>query len=643
MTDIQFDAGTLLASDDDNLELTYALVPHGEKCRSNLGEFEVGIGMFSIPEDLTGMSVNLDHKRERPVAAFVALTDQPDTMLARFRFRKDDDGRAAYADAKNPNGKRRHVSVEASDVVIRAGKAIAGRVFGAALVENPAFPSATLLAAAADTEPASSYESHSEDEFTDGDGKKWKRVYDSTSESTTETAADGSTTTTSTSTWTEATTPAETSTDTDNNEEDAVSVPNTLTAGKAPAATPATTEARPVDLRTLFAAMNRARVRQATAEDTTLLAAHSAGLGGAPEQIAATLMAALSDIKISGSGSLPVGGAAIQPNWVGQLEQGIAYERQFVPLAKTGTDITAEGKKGYKVHRGTAGAPVDSYAAAGAWAGNKASIASGTGWTDPFTSVLDRFAFGDDVAREYYDLPGGEAVLAAFFSLIKEDHLVWSDEIARLIWVSMAGNPTAKSAAIPTDYPEALGIVMQAIRRVNRQKADKRRDRASFVIVNDEAAEAIDFTPFEKIPEFIKFSWNLDRSDLKAGDIVLVNGDNGITGSPAALAGASYALELDELAGGPLWIDALNIAQGGVDRAIHGYLQSFQVRPEAVELVGTPESRQNSTAYPVGRLIKASSVVYRVTVAGTSGGSAPTAPAVGATVADGGATLLRLV
>ena len=150
------------------------------------------------------------------------------------------------------------------------------------------------------------------------------------------------------------------------------------------------------------------------------------------------------------------------------------------------------------------------------------------------------------------------------------------------------------------------------------------------------------YTPFEKIPEFIKFSANTDGTGVADGDVVLVNGDTGITDTASVLIGARKAIQFDELANGPLHVDALNIAQGGIDKAVHGYLQTFIVRPEAVTTIGTPDTRANSTVYSAGRLIKASAVVYRVSGAGTTGSSAPTAPAVDATVADGTATLLRL-
>lgn len=53
-------------------------------------------------------------------------------------------------------------------------------------------------------------------------------------------------------------------------------------------------------------------------------------------------------------------------------------------------------------------------------------------------------------------------------------------------------------------------------------------------------------------------------------------------------------------------------------------------------------ARANSTAYAIGDVISASSVAYVVTVAGTSGVSAPTYPTAGATASDGTATIRHL-
>lgn len=50
------------------------------------------------------------------------------------------------------------------------------------------------------------------------------------------------------------------------------------------------------------------------------------------------------------------------------------------------------------------------------------------------------------------------------------------------------------------------------------------------------------------------------------------------------------AIEFDELPGGPLQIDALELAKGGIDRAVHGYLQKFVVRPEAIVTVGVADA-----------------------------------------------------
>lgn len=70
-----------------------------------------------------------------------------------------------------------------------------------------------------------------------------------------------------------------------------------------------------------------------------------------------------------------------------------------------------------------------------------------------------------------------------------------------------------------------------------------------------------------------------------------------------------------------------------------------RVTTSTVDFLGralTRDLRVNSTAYSLGALIEfTGGEEFTVTTAGTTAASAPTAPAVGATVADGTATLTR--
>ena len=116
--------------------------------------------------------------------------------------------------------------------------------------------------------------------------------------------------------------------------------------------------------------------------------------------------------------------------------------------------------------------------------------------------------------------------------------------------------------------------------------------------------------------------------------------------------GSKVGVDFDELPGGPLIIDAIDLAKGGIDKATHGYLQTFVKRPEAFAHVGVAtEAWTASTAYGVGTIVKngGSNVLQAIAVgavpgaaSGASGGTAPTNPAVGATVNDGAVTWKRL-
>lgn len=560
MPDILIEGGEVLANLDDRT-LTGLLLPYGEEGRTNVGRFSVMAGDITIPEDPSVVSLNNDHDRFQPIGRATRLWETAAGIMATFAI-----GRTAAGDRALTDETRRCLSAEFK-TGIKNGRATGGVLAAAAKVARGAFPSAQVLAADAELDDdAVTSEDHSETVYTDEDGKTYRRVYDSV---TTEQQTDDGTETTISTTITETETdeaPADQVETEEESEVTATAVPQTQRDSA-----PATTSDRPADLQSIFAAFAEVKSNP-----------HAADAIG--------VLAALSDIKISGTGALPVGGNVIRENWVGQLYQGIPYERQFITLGTLGTSITAGGKKGYTLGRGTAASPVDSFD--GTWAGNKAAIPSGVGFTASKASELFRFAFGVDIAREFFDLPGGAEVVEAFLRLVVEDHLVWSDEIARQTWVATAGAPIAAGTYPGVDghdYGSALGMLIQGILAVKAKKADNRRDQPTFAIANELAYEQLIYTPKDLVPEFVNFTASTDSTGTADGLRVVV-GDTGIEDTPSVIVGSGKAVEFDELAGGPLHIDALDLARGGVDKAIHGYLQRFVVRPEAVVHIGTADA-----------------------------------------------------
>lgn len=589
---IEYEGGEVLASLEERT-ITGLLIPFNEEGRTNVGRFQVEAGTVDLPSDPSVVSLNTDHDRTNVVGRASRIWQEARGVMATFSIAKTPEGDAALADATNPTGKRRKLSAEFGPAVIKAGKLVAGhaRLWGAARVEAGAFPSAQVLAA--DTpEPAAVTPITPAAEPAAAPAEA--------------TNTEGASTVTATEVLAGAPAPA--------------IVPNTLAAPAARA------EGRPIDARNVFAS----------------IAALKTNPG---DNDARQVLAALTDVKFDGSGALPATDV-LRPNWLGQLYDGIPYVREYISLAALGTNITAAGKKGFKVRRGTSGAPIASPAGipnGGNWQGNKTEINSYGGFTQTQGSSLRRFAVGEDIAREFYDLPGGAEVIEAFLKLVIEDHLYWSDTWALFDLGTAAGAPVA-AGTYPTNYPASLGMLIQGILAVKARKGDGRRDVPTFAIANEQAYSDLVFAAGgeQNLPAFVNIAISTNSAGTVDGNVQVVQGDTGITGSASVMVGAKRAVEFDELSGGPLIINALDLVNGGVDRAVHGYLQTFPVREEAVVLIGTADARANSTAVSLGQVIKASSTVYRVVGAGTTGASAPTAPAIGSTVTDGTATLLRL-
>jgi hypothetical protein len=559
MTIIQIDAGTLEASETDRT-VTGLLVPYGEECASNLGKFSVDPGVLKVPADLSGMSLNVEHKREHVIGQPTAMRETEKGIVATFSIARTPEGDQALADIKA--GSRRSLSVEAADMILQAGRAISGRIFAASLVAKPAFPSATLLASAPDTLTADEVAATiDEATYVDENGVTWRRVEESTTEL--EIEEDGTTTTTTTTVVEEA--PQDENTSPDTTEETATVVTANTLAAKLATTETITTQERP----TLLAA----QVFQLVAEAKN-----------GNQDAMGTLMAALTDVKITGTGAA-AGAGVLRDDWVGQMWTGRAYERKFINLGRLGTAISAAGKSGFKAARGTAASPLAKLG--GTWAGNKAEVSSGTISTSKHTSTLLKWAFGADIAREFFDLPGGSEVIEAMVRLIIEDYAVWSDESALLGIITAAGTAVAPKAP-PAGYSASMAMLIQGILNVRRAK-----DTPTFALVNETAYEQLLLTPKDLIPEFVSFAFNTEGTGAAdAGRVVVVEAPQAaftglVANTPAVLVGAQNGIEFDELGSTPIVIDAVEIAKGGIDRGVYGYLQTFQVRPESFSLVAT--------------------------------------------------------
>jgi len=579
------DAGTLEFSDAD-MTATGLLIPHGVQCRSNLGMFTFAQGDVVIPTDLTGMSLNEEHKREHVIGGFTKAWEQPEGVFATFKYADTPAGRQAYADGKS--GKRKHLSAEVANVRIRGGKALPGGVlFAAAQVERPAFAGATLLAAE-DTpssdeyvSPESARSSKYITEFTDDEGVRWRRSEESTS-----------TTTVTKISETDAT--AEDADENPNPEEE-----QTLNATATPEPTlitvPATflgsapkglmkdgkMKAEDIDLGTVFASIAAIKNREP----------------GAVED-AVTLLAALADITYNAPGGLTTADSGVlQPAWVGKLWQGRRYQRKYIDL---GTHvfggIQLGGRKGYTM---TADGELVQ-----TWQGNKTEIPTGGATTDTRKSSLRKYGWAADIAREWFDLEGGADVLEELFKLVADSYARVTDQDALrdLFAIASRGSGAALSRRIAPDslpagtpanlayYPAAVQLI-QAIEVVT--DAD---DTPTFAIVNPTSWKQLIYTPKDLLPEYVELSVGVGTGEASvtagSGKVIVKKAPQAFfpgtkAADPQTIAGAKGGIEFREHGTTPISFDAIDIARGGVDRANVGYLETMNVREESFAYVGT--------------------------------------------------------
>lgn len=570
MPETQIDAGTLTASREDRT-VTGLLVPYEEECRSNLGRFKVGTGAFTLPADAAIVGFNEEHDRESVIGRATQLHETPQGIVGTFSIARTPEGDQALEDIAA--GRRKHLSSEVAGVVIRAGRAVGGRLFGAALVLQPAFPSATLLAAAVDTgeDPEPQEEVH-EETTTAPDGSVVDTKTTVTEE--TEDLGDGKSRRTTTTVVVEETTPPEEGTQPVTTPPAAPAAPpQTLVArlrgGQAPATSTPRTPPAPAGIskETLFAGLAAATQDPYGNEDLVSWLSKQGRAGatlyGRRED---TLQAALSDIKAT---TVPNGGHAIaptmvQPQWLGEIWADRVYQRRYIPLFAS-KPLTGFGIQGYKWK---------TKPGVGPWAGNKENVPSNPIEVEPYSYEPEGLAGANDIDRRFRDfnVPG---FWESYFKYMTESYAKQSDQGVLATVVENAAH--VPMGAVPAGIAPGLVAIVDGALAVLDQGSP------TFALVAKNVWRQLLLTPKDKVLEYLSESLGLEEGQAIGFKILPATGAD--LANDQVLVGIGSAACSFELPGSPIRVEGLDMARGGIDPGLFGYWNAIVEEETAFALV----------------------------------------------------------
>src|SRR6478752_2769943 len=145
MTSLEF-IGPRVAAGLADRSVTGVALPYREIGRTNVGAVSVAAGAVRLPAYLSHVKLFSDHGRSTPVGYATAADDSPDRLDMTFHVAGTPAGDTALLEAAEHV--RDALSVELSDVTIKAGVITSAVLDAVALVPLPAYRSARLVLAA---------------------------------------------------------------------------------------------------------------------------------------------------------------------------------------------------------------------------------------------------------------------------------------------------------------------------------------------------------------------------------------------------------------------------------------------------------------------------------------------------------------
>ena len=528
MADVQIEAGSLYANTEERI-VTGLLLPYGELGNTNLGKFSISSGSVTIPADPDIVTLNVQHDREEPIGRAIQLNDTPAGIVGTFKIAKTEEGDTVLAEIAD--GTRSKLSAEVKNVVIRSREAVSGVLFGAAVVEQGAFPSAALMAEyAKDTEMETesmadnTLKAEILDIVEDTEGENIRIEVD-TEEQIPEMVL-VNTVNPETNEVTQVEFIRQPEEETEEEEMAQATAPETLQARKA-APAPTNLSSFMTDLATAAKSGSRSLFAEVMKRDDA--------------RMVTSLFAALSDVEFDSEASVGINTA--QPQWLGELWTGKTYERKYIPLISQGT-MTALTMQAWRWVTKPEVAE---------WLGNKTDVPSNVPVTESFEVTGQRYAGAHDYAREFRDFGRTDVIESALRGMV-ESYARITDEatLDALVAGATEVNPTATTA---------LGKLLDGYYAVVDVA------QPTFAVLSLDLFREIVETEDSSKLAYLNPTIGLDNGSV--GGFTLLPSTQ--LDDDTIIIGAREAATSFELSGSPIRVEAEAVSVGGFDIGMFGY------------------------------------------------------------------------
>lgn len=479
---------TLLTASVNDRVISGLLMPFNEQGYTNKGKVTASKGTLTLAD--SPIFLNVEHDYRHRIGTAIALTETDRGIEASFKIAETTAGDDALTEASE--GLRASLSIEIENPVIRAGAIHSGTITGAALVAKPAFPSAVLAASIPDEGEIA--EPEDDDKKNEDDGED-------------ESAADET---------------AQPNDDTNTSDEEKEN--SNMTA---------------INAARQFGGLNSAKSKEPV-HGIDWLVANLAGQGANRD-----LHAALSDI-------IPANILGIeQPQVVGELWDGKAYERKIVPLLNHAV-LTSFEVQGWRWVTRPEVAP---------YTGNKADVPSNSVATEAVKITAQRIAGAHDIDRKFRDFPN-EEFWRAYYAAMTESYARQSDAMALTELKTAATSVTA--GANPNNFAQGIvNVVDGALSILNETDT-----LPTAAVVAPDLWRDIILTPKDNALAYLNAALSLEDGTITNAFKIVPSAalEPGET-----LVIAKSAATVHELAGSPIRVEALDVARGGIDTGLFGY------------------------------------------------------------------------